>query len=707
MRIMIRSLFLTTALLASGGMAQQPSQQNLDLQAAIRTESIDGDLNLAIRQFQTITSKYKQDRAVVALALVHMADCYKKLGNSESHKLYERVLHEYADQPAAVALADAGIGGEESTARAGDRPVWTGPAVDGFGGISPDGRYLTYVDWNDTGGLMLHDLKTGTDRKLTAGAYADGEALYSIISKDGKQVVYDWFLNDEKKHYELRISSLEGTGVLQSRRLFYDKDFQYLAPYDWSPDGKWIAVGGRREDHTSIMGILSVRDGSLKVLKTTGWFGPEKAFFSPDGRYLAYDLPASDGSKEQDIFVTAVDGSQDTAVLKYPSSNAAMGWSPHGDYLLFGSDRSGSESLWSVPIADGKANGEPSQVMSDIGSDWSLGQTRAGTLYVWRNGGPEYVEVAGIDLATGKLDPNAVGASRRFIVSNGRPAWSPDGQYVAYQSCTRLGGGPCTLYIHSLKTGEDRELHPKLAYLWTPYPSLDHKSIVALGTDLGGRRGIYRIDAETGGVSFVAAAKTHPWWSSDGKSIYYVPDSASSDLDHGVLVVVKRELATGEEQQVFRSTPDESLRGVNVLISPSMSPDGKYIAMMKNSRDGSQALLLVRLSDGTIHELLRVHSPEMMYGGPNNEPCWTPDGRALLIREGVTNDADKSRLLLVPIDGTEPRELETDTEKWPFGPGMYSLSPDGQHIAFVAVAGKPGMEIWALNSFLSKLGGGN
>ena len=705
MRNVIKSLLLSIALVAGGVKAQQPPPQELDLQAAIRTENIDGDLNSAIKQFETITAKYKQDRAVVALALVHMADCYQKLGDTESHKLYQRVLHEYADQPAAVALARAGMGDSDASARTGDRPVWTGNAVDGFGGISPDGRYLTYVDWNTTGSLMLHDLVTGSDRKLTAGSYGDGQASYSVISKDGKQVAYDWFLND-KNRYELRIGSMQGTGVVQSRRLFYDDAFTYLAPNDWSPDGKWIAVVGRREDHTSILGILSVPDGALHVVKTAGWFGPWKAFFSPDGRYLAYSLPASDDSKEQDIFVMAVDSGQETAAVKYPDSNVTMGWSPHGDALLFSSGRSGSEGLWSIPITEGKATGDPTLLTPDIGTGWSLGQTPAGTMYVWRNGGPHYVEIAGINLTTGKLDPSSAGSSRKFIVSNGRPAWSPDGRYLAYESCTPLGTGPCTLYLHSLQTGEERELHPKLAYLWVSYLSPDHRSIVAFATDLTGRRGIYRMDAETGDVSFVTAAKSHPWWSSDGKSIYYVPDSKPDDLAGGVFVVMKREMATGKEQELFRSSPVPSLKG-NHNISFSISPDGQYIAAMTNARDGIQALILAQIKDGTVRELLRKQSPEMLYGGSNNEPDWTPDGRGLLIREGVSTDEGQSRLWLVPIDGTKPRELDINLENWPFGPSGYSLSPDGKHIAFVAVAGKPGSEIWALNTFLSKLSRGD
>src|SRR5262245_53915982 len=77
------------------------------LQAAIKTETVDGDLKGAIRQYGEIVAKHKTDRAVAATALVHMAECYRKQGDAEAQRIYERVVREYADQKEAVAAARA------------------------------------------------------------------------------------------------------------------------------------------------------------------------------------------------------------------------------------------------------------------------------------------------------------------------------------------------------------------------------------------------------------------------------------------------------------------------------------------------------------------------------------------------------------------------------------------------------------------------
>src|ERR1044071_2132696 len=65
------------------------------MQTAMKKELVDGDLNGAIRQYAAIAAKYKNDRAVTAMALVHMAECYQKMGDAESRKIYERVTREF------------------------------------------------------------------------------------------------------------------------------------------------------------------------------------------------------------------------------------------------------------------------------------------------------------------------------------------------------------------------------------------------------------------------------------------------------------------------------------------------------------------------------------------------------------------------------------------------------------------------------------
>jgi Tol biopolymer transport system component len=104
-----------------------------------------------------------------------------------------------------------------------------------------------------------------------------------------------------------------------------------------------------------------VADGSLRVLKSVDWFGTTKMLFSPDGRYLAMDLPADESTGHRGILVLALDGSREVPAVVHPSQNAMMGWSPDGKHLLFASDRTGSMGIWALSFAEGKPGRSPSR----------------------------------------------------------------------------------------------------------------------------------------------------------------------------------------------------------------------------------------------------------------------------------------------------------------------------------------------------------
>ena len=150
----------------------------------MNTELVDGNLKAAIDQYQKVVQS--GNRRLAAQALLHIAECYQKLGDAQTRTIYERVVKEYPEQTAAVATARLRLEDPNAAKAALQRQVWTGPRVDVYGSISPDGRVLSFVDWANNGALAIHDLTTGDDRTVEPG----GEAEYSTISKDGKRIAY-------------------------------------------------------------------------------------------------------------------------------------------------------------------------------------------------------------------------------------------------------------------------------------------------------------------------------------------------------------------------------------------------------------------------------------------------------------------------------------------------------------------------------------
>jgi Tol biopolymer transport system component len=642
-------------------------------------------------------------RKTAAEALVRMGQCYEKLGDSESRKAYERVLREYGDQKEAAGLARARLGKSAGAVRQTGTLVWRDAKGDGEGRVSPDGRYLSYTDW-DSGDLALHEIATGIDRRLTDTKQKKGHvnvfAEGSAISRDGKQVAYNWFDSSNTKA-ELRLASLIGDP--NPRRLYDNPDITWFTPCDWSPDGKWVAVEVQRRDLTKLIGLVSVHDGSLRTLKSVDWRGAGRMFFSPDGKYLGYDRPESDTSRERDVFVLAIDGSREVPAVVHRGQDIMMGWSPDGNRLLFASDRTGSMDLWALPIADGKPRGAPELIKADIGRAESMGLTRSGALYYVISTGVgqrSNIQVASFDFDAGKLISSPTDVTQEYLESNTSPSWSPDGKYLAYLSERgRTGSANTVLVIRSAETSEVvRELRVKLSnlysYLWAP----DGRSLLLQGRDFKGRWGTYRMDVQTGDLSpFIFHERRdllYPTWSPDGKSLYF-----SRQISGGKeFALIQRDLASGHERELIRRV---------FVVANRVSPDGRYLAASSvDPSTNSRTKLLIPTAGGEPREIMRVSAgvePEALanYGKGIGliGTQWAPDSRSFLTTMRFNDEKHSDEVWRVPLDGSAPIKLDLG------GVIGFQLHPDGRRIAFaVAERGPPRkQEVWVLANFLPAL----
>jgi Tol biopolymer transport system component len=731
-RTWMATLLLGT-LLALPAVTPAQVKAEVALRAAMETETVKGDLKSAIEQYKKIAQG--GDRALAAKALVRMAECYQKLGDAQAHqKIYQQLVREYADQKEAVAVARARLTGPDRAAPGGGvalRKVWSDENVEGmgvFGGISPDGRYLSGAGRYNTA-VLVHDLVTGENRVLNAG---DWGTLASAISKDGSQVAYDkcaltcelWAsplgsgsLSRAEAFQRLPVptawpSPIESGSLPPARRLFAS-DEAGLRPHDWSPDGTRIAVSVRRKDHTVQIGWVAVADGSLRVLKSVDWRGPTRMFFSPDGSDIAFDLPANDSTDDRDVFVLAADGSRETPAAVSQGNDVVIGWSPDGRYLLFASDRSGAMGLWAVPFADHKPQGVPIVVKGDIGNVLPRGVTRSGALYWSAAAWNQDIEIVPLDLTTGAQTGPPVKPIQRFTGTNTQPAWSPDGKWLAYRSArgsslaTGVAFGPLAssvIGIRSSDTGDVRELRPSLSYFrgltWAP----DGRSLVVFGTDLKGRDGVFRIDARMGDVTpiIMPISKADELgygvfsWSPDGSRLYYQRRDGS---------VHERDLSAGTERAIVGGkAPTGGAPNPGSLERISLSPDGRLIAS-STSEGTSAVVVIIPVDGGERRTLFRVSDPSRI----GDWILWTPDGRAVLV-ENLTmirgtggQDDVTSELWLVPLDGTTPRKIDIDLNRAVRGgQGRMQLHPDGRRLTFVS-GRYPIGEVWALENFLTTL----
>ena len=675
------------------------------LQKGIFTEETVGDLDAAIKIYEEIVADAEKNRAYAAQAQYRIGTCYLKQGrNDRAVGAFQKLIEQFPKQNELVAQANVRLlklgyaSGRTTPAEMTVRRVWAGPGVDVYGSSSPDGRYLSYVDWN-TGALALRDLAAGTNRYLTSTDYPNTTymeyALNSIVSRDGKQIAYAWM--NEESFVDLRIIGLDGS---EPRVLHANKEVGYTVPMEWSPDDKYILATFTRQDGTHQIVMVSVADGSVRVLRTVDWRYPQRLSFSPDGRSIIYDFPQDRSNPARDVYLLSLDGSFESTIVEHPANDYLLGWIPESANILFASDRTGKIGIWMVELADGKAVGTPQLVKQEVGRIRAMGFTKNRSLYYNVDASELDVYLAELDLQSGNLlaPPNKI--TQRFEGTNSAPDWSPDGKYLLYVSQRdRLPFGNKVsnkvLVIRSLETGEERELSPEVNFRTSrggPSWSPDGRSILLSGQDKKNRPGLFRLDVETGEVSTIVRRRVKwPVWTPDGQAIFW----RSRDPESGMRTLMVYDVETGQEQTLYSA---------HHLHAWALSPDGRRLAVATEDPDTSEPNLeddVVKVISVTPQNageiLIRLPGPEEI-----GAISWTPDGQALLVEKRRQSDTTGApftyELWRVSAAGGTPRKLDLAIE------GMHNLRihPDGRRIAYTVGSGYM-PEVWVMENFLPEL----
>lgn len=687
MRMRFTFALVTLAAMASLTIAGQTSTAETMMEAARKLEVVDGDLAGAIRQYQAIVDRFaRTDRRAAASALLRVAALYEKQASPQAQEVYARVVREYADVTSAATAARARLRPPPIAAAPSSRQLWTPKPDFAFGTISADGRYLSLSDWS-TGDLTLHDFTTGRDRRLTnkgtwqeSGDYTD----YSTASRDGRQVAYAWY-NDAKQRYELRVVGTDPVAAATPRVLFENADVAYLAPFDWSPDGRWIATWLGRKDNTIQIALVATRDGALTVLKSPGWRPlSERMAFSPDGTLLAYDLLPDDLTRVPDVFVISIDGSREIQAVRHPATDTVVGWSPDGT-LLFKSDRAGANGLWSQPFVSGRPAGEPVLLSTSLGASAApLGVTKAGALVFAQQTSARKVYTAEVDFASGHLLTPPKEAAPAYLENRHSPIWSWDGQSLAYAAeGSKAANG--AIIIQSLQTGLSRRVKPALSGFrclqWAPDGTL-----VCHGTDLKGRAGIFRVDAETGDASRILSAENDaytivPSWSADGRTLVYLNNAKTGTT------IVARDAASGSERPLVR------LKGPYAGFA-GISPNGQLVAYATLDRETKkQTIYTLSTEGGQPREIFALAAPKILTGNLLAIE-WTRDSERLVFTQ---SEAGIPSTWVLPLDGRAP--IRIDPAISAPNSNVLRIHPDGRRVAFAA--GESRFAVWTLENFLT------
>ena len=570
-------------------------------------------------------------------------------------------------------LAQAGAAGE------GIRTTELCAGCDILGAASSDGRYLSETDWEGSGDIGIRDLQTGEYRRLGDKPNWDGpvgEAESSLFSPDGQRIAYSWLVEHEGEFgRELRVIDAFGDAP-QWRTVYSNSEIKSIESSGWSPDDRLLVRVGYR-DWTVALGFVDIDTGDLQIIRSLDR-NASSPKLSPDGRWIAYDLPANDGADPRDIFLLASDGSQSKKVTTHRANDFVLGFTPDSKAILFASDRMESYGLWRLSLE----GGSPEILMRDLGPVWPLGVLTDGSLVYARDLGSQDLYRAELDSASGELlgEPRIV--DTLYQGSNTGPWLSPDGSRLAYFASPGASfytrGAPDKLMIHNLGSSDDFEIDTaglSLYFFWDLDWSPDGGRLVFPAKNERGRWAYYESDVKTRSTrKLLDTDSPQPiFWMSDGRTLLFP----------------RRDTRDGERVDVLMHFGPEDAQPQEVYLSRTgwmarmaMSPDRDLIAW----REERTRVQVMSVEGG---------EPRTVFEGTGRRDgirdiAWAPDGEALLLQLA----GDASETWIVPLDGGEARKTDLTADR------LTQLSPHPAGKTVFYRAGSSDTRIFKTENFL-------
>jgi Tol biopolymer transport system component len=637
----------------------QNSQQLF--QKGIIQEEGEGNLTKAIEIYNSLVNDNRVKRTLRAKALLHVGICYEKLGNQNAKRTYQKLIAEYSDQSAIVAMGKEKLKGLKNPNPIVKKEgivasqIWS-PAQDTYG-VSPNGRYLNYIDWDNIS-LNLKDLHTGKSRVLSkVGTWKEPIQFpdNSIWSPDGKKLAYYWFENNTT---ELHIINVDGT----NNKVMVTGTTKNQTPWPvrWSPNGKYILsiLTDKTKDLKNgnhQIALFSVNDGSLKILKSFEEFQlGGQMDISPDNKYIVYAIQQMEGFQENDIYILSMDGKINKKIVSNSANDFNPRWTLDGKGILFISDRYGTNDLWKIKIENGINPGASELVKANLGNQTKmLGITKDKSVYYRVVNSRTDIHLLNVKKAV-EGDKDAVKKiSKLDETRNIDPTFSKDGRYVAYCRWQLFRddvlGNRLLITIYDTKTGKSRNVDTPLynshRVWYRPELSPNGEKILIFGlTKKNLLGGVFTFDIKTGKTT---AIKVEPnrtrhingetgalhQFSNDGNAIYYL----SSDKK----TIRKIEIESKKESTVytnavpmrrFKISKDESKIVLGQLFDDR---NNLYIG----STTGGTTKKLVSVDKGVLPEIIG----------------W--DATDKYIYFGAGKFRDIKSIMKVSVNGGEPKQI--------------------------------------------------
>jgi TolB protein len=234
---------------------------------------------------------------------------------------------------------------------------------------------------------------------------------------------------------------------------------------------------------------------------------------------------------------------------------------------------------------------------------------------------------------------DADGENPRVILKSDRPlmspAWSADGEWLAYVSFERRVSA---VYVQQVRTGKRSMVSARAGINGAPAWSPDGKKLALTLSGNNGNLDIYLLDLATQGLTRLTddpGIDTEASFAPDGGTVYFTSDRSGSPQ------VYKLGLSGGDRPRRVTFTGTYNAR-------PRVSPDGKQLAVLTLD-DGAYRIAIQDLGTNTVQVLSK--------GRQDESPSYAPNG-AMVILAG--RERGQGVLQTISIDGQTSFRLNAD-----------------------------------------------